>query len=260
MQREFGDEILMAFIDGELDEATAAEIQEALGSESELAARVALFARTRAQARRALAPMLEEPVPSALSAAVRRMVEDARDADSAEPASAPVVSLADRRRQAQAPWWSLPVAASLAAIVAGVAGYSLSTDTSEEGSAHLDVAGLTGPGLANALAEVKSGEEVTLAEGEARLRTIATFRDDSGALCREFEVDSADTSTVVSVACRQNAQWLVNFAVVAPGAEGGYAPASSMEALDAYLATIGAGQPLSPEEEAAALQELQENS
>jgi anti-sigma factor RsiW len=259
MQRDYGDEILMAFVDGELDEATTAEIQQSLTAEGVLAARVALFARTRAQAKRALEPLLEEPVPPALSAAVRKMVVEARREDSVEPPSATVVSLTDRKkRRPQAPWWSLPLAASLAAIVAGAAGYSLSMG--ERTTPHLDVAGLTGPGLTSALAQLKSGEEVALAENDARLRTIATFRDNSGALCREFEVDTADTSTVISVVCRQNEQWVINFAVVAPGADGGYAPASSMEALDAYLSTIGAGQPLSAEEEAAALQELQEGA
>ena len=66
-------------------------------------------------------------------------------------------------------------------------------------------------------------------------------------------MDTAAGSSVVSVACRADGAWSVRFAVVAPVRDGGYAPASSMEALDAYLASAGAHEPLSPADEAAAL-------
>ena len=60
----------------------------------------------------------------------------------------------------------------------------------------------------------------------------------------------------MSVACRSGDEWRVSFAVVAPGDAGGYAPASSAEALDAYLSAIEAGEPLSAEDEAEALAEV----
>jgi hypothetical protein len=101
---------------------------------------------------------------------------------------------------------------------------------------------------------VPAGQEIALAAG-GRFRAIATFRDDNGDLCREFELDSADRSTVVSVACNTAGEWRVSFAVTAPGDAGGYAPASSTEALDAYLRAIEAGEPLTSEEEAEALSE-----
>ena len=58
---------------------------------------------------------------------------------------------------------------------------------------------------------------------------------------------------MIAVACNAAGEWLISFAVSAPGDAGGYAPASSTEALDAYLSAIEAGEPLSAEEEAAAL-------
>jgi hypothetical protein len=73
-------------------------------------------------------------------------------------------------------------------------------------------------------------------------------------------VDSADRSTVVSVACRSGAEWRVTFAVVAPGDSSGYAPASSTEALEAYLLAIDAKPPMEAAEEAQALGALREKT
>ena len=83
------------------------------------------------------------------------------------------------------------------------------------------------------------------------LRTIATFTDASATLCREFEVDGP--LTTVAVACRNGAEWRVAIAIDAPPANDGYAPASSLAALDAFLGSIDAGPPLPPEAEAEAL-------
>ncbi|MEM9107199.1 MAG: anti-sigma factor, partial [Pseudomonadota bacterium] len=85
-------------------------------------------------------------------------------------------------------------------------------------------------------------------------RAIASYRDAVETLCREFEVDRTDNSTIVAVACRADTQWEYRFTVVAGQTNSGYAPASSLEALDAYLNAVGASDPLSPEDEAAALQ------
>jgi anti-sigma factor RsiW len=50
---DFDDETLMAFADGELDEAAAARVERAIADDEALAARVALFMETRDQARAA---------------------------------------------------------------------------------------------------------------------------------------------------------------------------------------------------------------
>jgi hypothetical protein len=57
----------------------------------------------------------------------------------------------------------------------------------------------------------------------------------------------------VAVACHGGGAWDVPFTVAAGQADGGYAPASSLEALDAYLAAVGAGPPLEPAAEREAL-------
>ncbi len=151
--------------------------------------------------------------------------------------------------------WTLPLAASIAAVVGGIGGYLLALPGAPEQNS-LHVAGINSPALGEALATVASGQEQELPETSQRFRAIATFRDSAGALCREFEVDSPDRSTVISVACRSGNAWQVSFAVVAAGTDAGYAPASSTEALDAYLTAIAAQAPMEEGEEAQALREL----
>jgi hypothetical protein len=245
----YSDEILMCFADGELDEATSAEIAAAVDADPALADRVAIFLKTRSLSTRAMAPMLDEPVPHELRRRVEAMV-----AETPQP-RASVVELAGRRpaRLARVPSWAaLPAAASIAAVLGGLTGWMLSSKDERQASG-LAVAGLDGPALVDALASVPSGKQAALEGTRHRFVGIASFRDATGALCREFEVDMADGPTMISVACREAGNWQVRLVIVAPGDQAGYAPASSTETLDAYLAAIGAEPPLSQEMERDAL-------
>ncbi|WP_026620480.1 anti-sigma factor RsiW (plasmid) [Ensifer sp. WSM1721] len=253
---DFSDEILMRFADGELDAETSAEIERAMETDDELVSRVGLFIETRQAAKAAMQPLLDEPLPAELEAAVGRMVAEKTSAQNASSASV----LAFPRRAAndrRASRW-LVAAASLAAVFAGVGGYWLGGRGEPTSGGALPLVAVSSPALAEALATVASGEERQLLASNQRFRVIATFRDRAQALCREFELDSADRSTVVSVACRAGSEWRVTFAVAAPSGSGGYAPASSTETLDAYLTAIDAGPPLEAEEEAKALSDLRE--
>lgn len=249
--RAFDDRTLMAFADGELDDETAAAVEQAMATDDDLADRVALFLDTRIQAKDALRPLVEEPVPEALGRSVQRMVEEAKSRQgTAAPAG--TIGVAGRARPSLTRRWIMPLAASVAAVVFGLGGYLIGMG-GRDAPQGFAVAGLSSPALSEALGRVPSGEDAMLAGSGDRLRAVASFRDAGGALCREFEVDTAAGSSVVSVACRADGAWSVRFAVVAPVRDGGYAPASSMEALDAYLASAGAHEPLSPADEAAAL-------
>jgi anti-sigma factor RsiW len=250
---DFPDETLMRFADDELDAETSAAIEQAMETDDDLVARVALFIETRSQAKAALKPMLDEPVPEELVAAVEHMVREKR-AKADRPATVlPLRQPAPRELTVRR--WTLPLAASIAAVAGGIGGYLLALPGAPEQNS-LHVAGINSPALGEALATVVSGQEQELPETSQRFRAIATFRDSAGALCREFEVDSPDRSTVISVACRSGNAWQVSFAVVAAGTDAGYAPASSTEALDAYLAAIAAQAPMEESEEAKALREL----
>jgi anti-sigma factor RsiW len=271
-ETDFSDEMLMRYADGELDAASAEALERAMEADAALAERVGMFLETRALAQNALKPLADEPVPEALTASVERMIaaSRARRAAVSEPAAASAAAItqeepnarqrvvpfpAARPRRARIADWRLPIAASVAAVLGGLAGYWLAP-TGPDIQAGLRMAGIDSPALAEALALAPSGTEVQLSQTQQRFRAIGTFRDAANAVCREFELDSADRSTVISVACRHEDVWQVTFAVVAPGGDSGYAPASSTEALDAYLSAIEALPPMPLEEEARTLAEL----
>ena len=229
----------------------------AVAADPALAAKVALFAESRTALQRAHAVL--PAVPAALEARVRAMAAtDAALRNASPQTAAPqgnVVDLAARRRMV--PIWQLPFAASVAlAVGLGSAWFTGLGGGSGTGSGGLQVATLTDPALAAALDSLASGRRNGSGR-RRRLAAIATFRDTGGTLCREFEHGTPEAATVVAIACRTEAAWDVRFAIATavPDATG-YAPASSLETLDAYLSASGAGAPLSATDEAAALQAL----
>lgn len=243
------DERLMAYADGVLPPDEAAEVERAIAEDEDLAAKVAVFADSRAMVKRALGAA--PPVPDKLAASIRALAE--ADAAKRKPpaGSAKVIDLAARRRTV--PFWQLPLAASVALAVGAFGGW-LGKPESDAGG--LAVAMVDEPALVEALAGVKSGETREIGEGVG-FTAIASFRDGAGQLCREFEQDRVGGDTVVAVACREDDAWSVRFAVAAAASDdSGYAPASSLDTLDAWLSAIEAGAPLSEDEEAKALADL----
>ena len=189
--KTFPDEMLMRFADGELDAEEMAVIEKAMETDDDLVARVAMFIETKAQAQAAMKPLLDEPVPEKLKAAVEGMIAAKRAEDAkAEAKPATVVPFEARKTAARpaARQWTLPLAASIAAVIGGLAGY-WAANTEERGPGGLWVAGIIRPALGEALATIESGKEIRLAGISDRFRAIATFRNDAQELCREFEID-----------------------------------------------------------------------
>lgn len=251
---EFTDEELMAYADGELDQARANALDLALVDDAGLADRLAVFVDTRAISREALEPALHQPAPAHLVQRVRDLA--AADPTESETDDETVVAFAPRRRaEAQAPIWRLPLAAGLA-LAAGVTAGLYLAPQSGGGSGSIEIATLVDPALIDALNTLPSGEATMLGTG-ARIEPVATFLDGAQTLCREFEFDRTDGITVISVACQNAGQWDVQLAIAASSPDGaGYVPASSLEALNAYLTASDAGLPLSLEAEAQALEQL----
>lgn len=250
-QPEFTDEELMAYADGELTEARASALDFALADDAVLAQRLAVFVDTRAVAQDAWAPVLQEPVPDHLVEHVRRLAAADQQARAAQD---DVVVAFPQTARTPRPW-QLPLAASLALAVGLGAGLMLSP-APDAGFGSIEIAALTDAQMIAALDTVPSGEDTFLASG-ARIVPIATFLDGTEALCREFEFDRTDGMTIVSVACQRDGQWDVQMAVeAAASTDTGYAPAASLDVLDAYLSANDAGPPMDLEAEAAALQAL----
>jgi len=259
---DFSDEILMAYADGELDEARHAAVEAAIARDDALADRVAMFAETADRAKQAMDATLSAPVPAHLQRAVESLIAAQDSQDSEGGARADPVSLADhraRRDSGRLGGWRRVVPAAMAASIALVVGLGVGyglrpgPDSTGAGMAVGSLTGPAGPAIAAALAEIPSGAEQALAGGRT-FRAIASFRDEAGAVCREFEVDGEAGRASVNVACRDTDRWEVRISIATSGGGTGYAPASSLEALDAYLVSVGAGAPMSAQEEKAVLE------
>lgn len=245
--QSFSDEILMAYADNELDAETAHRLEQALETDDALAERLALFLDTREVLADVARARPVQPVPDALLDSVTTSLAQARGepAGSVLPFQRPATTRVPR-------WMPTALAASLALAVGLGAGFGMNRLT---GTAPQSVSLIDAPGLAAVLSEMPSGTDQTIPAGKVRL--IASFRDDSGAFCREFEFDAHDGATLVSVACHGNAAWQTRLAVLTGTADtGGYAPVSSLDTLEAYLTAIGVSEAMSPEQEAAALNGL----
>jgi anti-sigma factor RsiW len=116
------DVMLMAYVDGEIDAATAREIERGLANDPAMAARVRALRDSATIARSAYAGALHEPVPDRLTAIFSSaVVAAAASATAVKPAlsaSAKVVPLMARRPSRQLVGWAM--AASLAIAAVGV--------------------------------------------------------------------------------------------------------------------------------------------
>jgi hypothetical protein len=237
MTSKFTDEELMAYVDGEVDDAKAAAIEAAAAANPGIARTIDLFARSRLTVQEAYASVLHEPVPP-------HLVASALGRPAAE---GNVVAFPSRWPSTFA--IALAAAACLAIMISGVAGYFAWTGTGGVGGIGLASAS---PEISGLLGTAPSGAEETLADGSA-FHVVGSFHDRNERFCREFEV-SGEAGGSLAVACRTDSDWSVEFAM-RTGTAGGYEPASSTAVLDSYLAQIGAGEILSSDEERRLLDE-----
>lgn len=226
------DETLMALSDGELDPARAASVQRAVDADPQLQARLRQFTETR----RLLGALRAAPDHCAGEDPLAAMIRAAsvKPASAAQAIVAPAPANLNRR-----PW--LSAVASVALVVVGLAWWQW--DSAGQGFSTSELAALDG---------MSSGQVLSL-EGGGKLSMIASFRDSQGQLCREYETAQGGRLDTV-LACRDQGSWQQRFAASANMDGDGYRPASGEAGVDAALEAIGAGLPLTPEEEAAALQ------
>jgi hypothetical protein len=240
------DEILSAFIDGELPAEEMEEVRREIEKSAALAARVEALKN----ADRAVASIYQaidnEPMPQS--------VLDLLAAKDGAAASSNVVSFAPRRAGGGARYWP----AALAASVALAAGIGLGVQFSAGGAL---IAGTIDEGnpLFAALETTPSAETVKLSSGRgATFTPVLSFRSQAGDICREFSLSSGARANR-AVACRGEGEWTIEFAVAAapPATDSGaYATASSglNAAFDSFVDGLIANEPFAPEEEAALIE------
>lgn len=234
---QIDDETLMAFADGELDPDQSAKVQAAIDADPALQVRLRAFTETRAALKSAIAP--QSSLQDTDLIARIRAASVAPPRASAQPEPAP--RLPKPANFNLRPFATAIAAAMALAVVGGIWWQSGGPD--QGGMAAAQVA---------ALNELPSGEARETDGGT--MTVIASYRAGDGALCREYETADGH-ATRVAVACREGEDWAERFAVDLT-ADGGYQPASGdIPGLDDFLTSTGAGQPMTADEEAAALAE-----
>lgn len=203
--------MLIAWVDGELDEVTRRRVDRAVADDPALAERLEKHRRLRERLSGHYAPVEAEPVP----AGMRALLEE----------SAKVASFA---RPAASRWRNWGIGGAIAAsLVLGL------------GIGHLS-GGPAGPvavknGAMVAQGELASALDMQLASAQegAAIRIGLSFRRKGGGWCRSFEGQA-----VSGVACREGEGWQVQQLV--PGAVQGtdYRQASSGDAR--IMATVDA--------------------
>jgi hypothetical protein len=236
----FSDETVMAYVDGELDDATRAALERAAADDSDLAQRIARQRGLRARLGQALDPVLDEPLPERLLAPLR-----------SPPRGATSNVVALRPPRAPPSRWSWPQGGAIAAsLILGLwAGARLELPLiggplyTSEGRL------VAGGSLAHALSQQLSSTQPASAGAQIGV----SFRARDGGYCRTFVLRAKEA--LAGLACRAQGRWRITVLQAAqPDATGAYRPAAASlpPAVTRAVDELMSGEPLDAAEERAA--------
>lgn len=249
----FTDEILSAFIDGELPDAEMGRIAETLAVDPDLAARLDLLRAADNWTADQFGAIDDIPVRAETNELLDRLAGQlALTAGQDNVTSLPAP-------KATRSWLPAAVAASIALAIGFGAG-TLLPPPGQPGATPLQasLSSVIGPEhpYFTALETTPSMTVSQVMADETRMLTpLASFRNTQGQYCREFEL-TAENHASFNLACKNDQTWTVVASVMAetsPTASvDGYVPASGKGAslLDDLIREQMEGDLLSPEDEA----------
>ena len=206
----YGDEILMAYVDGELDAKLRAEIDAAVGNDPALARRIEHQRALRDKVAGAFAKVLSEPVPDRLASAAR----GAPAAESAASRGNVLQFPARAARAPAAPWRAREWAAMAASLLLGVL---ISWRMLVPGDGAPFVAGKDALVAHGELARALDTQLASEQRGEEPVLIGLTFKARDGNYCRSFVLRATKTT---GLACRAGPDWQVpvtDTSVIPPG-------------------------------------------
>jgi hypothetical protein len=252
------DELLVAYVDDELDEPQRAMVRSVLDTSPALCRRAEDMRLSRDLLREAFPLQPAANIPASLDAAARRLAE----ACAAPAADAAAEHQHASRRASSFGFQNGRKYALAAAIVlsvtaaAGYLGWRAGSDAGRE-----PVTGLLriGPDtkLLSVLETAPSAEVINVPAERAAVRAILTFRAKDGRFCREFEILSRAQGSE-GIACRDHGEWRAEVllgSAAAPPDSNLYTPAGGSDepAVAEVTERLIHGDPLSKEEEASLL-------
>jgi len=250
------DEMLSAYIDGELAPEERRAVETALAESPELSGRLHSLQAADRQAGTLLGDIDRRPMPDA----VTRMLRSSSPQAAADPDEGHVVAFRSRPGRATVlARRGMALAAAISLLIGFGAGL-MTGNMSKDRLRTALLAQTTGEiGLAHPLYGIlqtaSSGERQALNGGNAAT-VLLSFRSTEGGYCRELAVD-AGTRASRGVYCRtEDSGWRIHaLTSAAPGTPayapaGGETPAFVEQSIDRLIT----GQPLGPEAEARAIE------
>jgi hypothetical protein len=234
------DDMLMAYADGEADDATRTLIEAAMRDDPEIRRRVAHHQALRQAVQGAFAEALDEPVPQRLVAAAR-----------GTPAGKVVdlVRVREGSRKGLRRWQPAAMAASLLlGLALGYLGWRGSNPVVTSNGELV-----AGAGLADALSTQLSSDRPP----GGIVTTGLSFRAKSGNYCRTFSLTGMHANS--GLACREGGSWKINVLAQSPEkpvSSSAFRPAASADspAVRAAVEESIDGEPLDQAGEIAARQ------
>ncbi len=240
------DEMIMAYVDGELPPEESERIGRLIADDKELLQKEALFRETASVLGQAFETPLHEQVPEHLLEVVRP--------GERVSLTEKIVSVLNARQ-----WFSPFPAAALAFVV--VLGLVVLLRSGGQYVSPRDTSSLLTTGeFSRILGKTVSGNAVRFAvgEGAAEIFPVLTFKDAAHRYCRRFELrNGGKTLAGQGVSCRrEDGAWELEVFISAvdqrdqdKNAEQGYELAGGEDRLDRLIETMRAGAPLGLEQE-----------
>jgi hypothetical protein len=233
-------ETLAAYVDGELDPIETARVEDALAQDPSLAAALAQHMMLSTRLAGAFDPVLAEPLPDHLLAAVQGQPQPAQTGARRQTGRASLRTNFIGARPAAAPWrgWAAMAACLVVGVTAGVF------------VPHGPQTALSGDMIAQGPLAIALNTNLT-ADPQQTIHIGLSFRRAGGDVCRTFDMAGKG---LAGVACRAGQGWKVQVAVPSQTAvTSDYRTASSMPAPVAVAveAMINGGPFDGPTEKAA---------
>ncbi len=216
---KYDDETLMAYADGELDEARRAEISAAVEQDAELARRVARHRALRNEIAGAYSSVIDQPVPESLRVAARGPVDSPATRE-VRPRGNVVQFPSRGSRGPGAPWRAREWTAMAASLVLGGL---IVWQMGQRGTG--DITSRDGAMVASGdLAKALDSQLASNQAEDAAVRIGLSFKSRDGGYCRSFVSRS---SSAAGLACRGGGGWRVAFTEAIDPEAGGIRQAAS---------------------------------
>lgn len=186
------EEVLSAYVDGELDAAAHEEVSRLAAADPALAHRIAKHQALRGTLRASFDPVLSEPVPDRLTALLQPSASAKRGNK--------VVDFRPRsvRQRRWVQWGSIAASFAVIAIVWQIAWkYSPSAPIRERNGEMV---------ASGALASALNGQLASRQDAAASVQIGLSFQSKAGDYCRTFRLQA---SASAGLACHQQGQWTV---------------------------------------------------